>query len=66
MRKISSLKEMPFSRWHKDELIDFIQHYILYFDKNREKDNLLNIDEFLTLDECSKYYAKDIEDIKKI
>ena len=57
---------MPFSRWHKDELIDFIQHYILYFDKNREKDNLLNIDEFLTLGECSKYYAKDIEDIKKI
>ena len=66
MRKIEILRKVPFSKWHKDELIDFIQHYLVYFNNNRESYSLVNIDEFLILGEYKKYYNKHIEHMKKM
>lgn len=66
MRKIDALKDVPLGKWNKNELLDYIDHYMVYFEKNRNNDNLLNIDEFLKYGMYKRYYNKDIEELKKL
>ena len=66
LRKISVLKEISFNKWRKKEIIDFLEHYQLYFHNNKNIDRMLDFEEFLKFGEYKKYYSNDIEEIKKI
>ena len=65
MRSIDKLKDRPFDNWRKIELVDFIEHYKMYFNENRDSDNLCNIEEFLKFGIYKRYFAEQIEQIKK-
>ena len=64
LRKIEILKDIPLIKWNKHEILDFLEHYILYFNKNRNSEKLLSMEEFLNFGEYKIYYKKEIEDLK--
>ncbi len=65
LRKIDKLRKIPLVKWNKSEILDFIEHYILYFNNFKNSDHLLNIDEFLNFGMYKKVYNLEIEDLKK-
>lgn len=66
LRKIEILKNMPLIKWKKSEILDFIEHYMIYFNKNKNSEKILSMEEFLNLGEYKVYYRKEIEELKII
>ena len=65
LRKIEILKKIPIVKWSKGEILDFIEHYMIYFNQCRLSDNLLSMEEFLVLGEYKQFYRTEIEEIKR-
>jgi len=57
LRKVSILKNIPFEKWSKEELLDLIEEYDFYImiENSKNKARYLSISEFATDGEYERY-----------
>lgn len=60
IRSATELSTKYFDQWSKSELLQFMGLYYQYFNENRDKDNILDFNEYIS----SGQYMKDREENK--